>query len=309
MGRSGERYKFLWQGGKDGNGGVGVLVAEKWVDQVVKVNRVDERILVVQLLVGRRLVNVISTYAPQVGRSDDEKDVYWDALIETVSRLSAGEAVILGGDLNGHVGSAADGYGGVHGDMGFGARNAEGERILEFGDAMEMVVCNTFFKKEERHLATYESGGHRSQIDFLMVRKGDQRLVKNVKVIVGEECVSQHRLVIGDLTLGSSRSAKKKHVPRLRVWKLSEENVKSEFQKKVAHLAEEADEKNGIDGRWDLMRKIWLKATEEVCGWTKGAPRHKETWWWNDEVKTAVDEKRRCFRRWKRTMAEEDRLE
>ena len=38
--------------------------------------------------------------------------------------------------MNGHVGRDADGYGSVHGGMGFGTRNAEGERILEFGDAV-----------------------------------------------------------------------------------------------------------------------------------------------------------------------------
>ena len=42
--------------------------------------------------------------------------------------------------MNGHVGRDADGYGGVHGGMGFGTRNAEGRRILEFGDAVSMVV-------------------------------------------------------------------------------------------------------------------------------------------------------------------------
>ena len=51
--------------------------------------------------------------------------------------------------MNGHVGKDADGYGGVHGGMGFGTRNAEGERIFEFCDAVGMVVCNTFFKKED----------------------------------------------------------------------------------------------------------------------------------------------------------------
>ena len=51
--------------------------------------------------------------------------------------------------MNGHVGRDADGYGGVHCGMGFGTRNAEGEKILEFGDAVGMVVCNTFFKKED----------------------------------------------------------------------------------------------------------------------------------------------------------------
>ena len=36
--------------------------------------------------------------------------------------------------MNRHVGGDVDAYGGVHGGMGFGTRNAEGERILELGD-------------------------------------------------------------------------------------------------------------------------------------------------------------------------------
>ena len=42
------------------------------------------------------------------------------------------ESIFIGSDMNGHVGRYAGGYGGVHGGMGFGTRNAEGERILEF---------------------------------------------------------------------------------------------------------------------------------------------------------------------------------
>ena len=46
------------------------------------------------------------------------------------------------------------GYGGVHGGMGLGTRNAEGERILEFGNVVGMVVFDTFFKKEDLNLIT-----------------------------------------------------------------------------------------------------------------------------------------------------------
>ena len=46
--------------------------------------------------------------------------------------------------------------------MGFGPRNLE--RILEYNDAMDMVVCNTLFKPEERHLVMPYTGGHRSKI-------------------------------------------------------------------------------------------------------------------------------------------------
>ena len=67
--------------------------------------------------------------------------------------------------------------------MGFGTRNAEDERILEFSDAMGMTVCNTFFRKEDSKLITYQSGENRCMIDYLMVRKTDRCLVKDVKVI------------------------------------------------------------------------------------------------------------------------------
>ena len=74
-----------------------------------------------------------------MGLSAEEKDDFWDSFIIVLS------SIFIGSDMNGHVGRDADGYGG----MGFGTRNAEGERILEFGDAVGMVVYNTFFKKED----------------------------------------------------------------------------------------------------------------------------------------------------------------
>ena len=66
-----------------------------------------------------------------------------------LSGIPKQESIFIGSDMNGHVRRDADGYGGVHGGMGFDTRNAEGERILEFGDAVGMVECNTFFKKED----------------------------------------------------------------------------------------------------------------------------------------------------------------
>ena len=74
-------------------------------------------------------------------------------------------------------------------------KNAEGERILEFGDAVGMVVCNTFFNKEDSMLITYQSADNRSMIDYLMARKTDCCLVKDVKVMSREECVPQHRII------------------------------------------------------------------------------------------------------------------
>ena len=65
--------------------------------------------------------------------------------------------------------------------------------------SLGMVVCNTFFKKEDSKLIIYQSGDNRNMIDYLMVRKTDRCLVKDVKVISSEECVPQQRMVIGRL--------------------------------------------------------------------------------------------------------------
>ena len=47
-----------------------------------------------------------------------------------------------------------------------------------------MVVCNTFFKKEDSKLITYQSGDNRSMIDYLMVRKTDRCQVKSVSLSI-----------------------------------------------------------------------------------------------------------------------------
>ena len=54
------------------------------------------------------------------------------------------------------------------------------------------------------------------------------------------------------------------------------------------------------------MKEVWQKATEQVCGWTKGPPRHRETCWRNDEVAKAIEEKR-CYKIWHKTKTAGDR--
>ena len=45
LGANGRRYKFFWQGCNKGTAGVGVFIAERWIDSVVNVVRVNERIM------------------------------------------------------------------------------------------------------------------------------------------------------------------------------------------------------------------------------------------------------------------------
>jgi len=40
------------------------------------------------------------------------------------------------------------------------------------------------------------------------------------------------------------------------------------------------------------MKNIMMETAQNICGISKGPCRHKETWWWNEEVAEAVREKK-----------------
>ena len=297
------RYKFFWRGNEEGRGGVGILLAEKWWDKVSAVDRPSDRILVLKLLVGQTTTTVISVYAPQQGLDNDQKDSFYNELRETVAKMDVQELVIIAGDLNGHVGKDSDGYEGVHGGRGYGTRNREGKRILEFGSDMDMVVTNTMFKKRLSRLITYSTGDEENkistQIDYILIGRKNMKLVKDVKVIAGEEVAKQHNLVIGDLKIRRPKEAKKVYVPRRKTWKLKNKHISSDFLTQFRQHVSSSERGKGVNGKWTRLMGGYLHASDKTCGWTKGPPKRKVTWWWNQRVDKAVKEKRRCFHDYK----------
>jgi len=57
-------------GGKERSDGVGILVAEKWVDSVVSVERCSKRVLILKMVLDNGLLNVLMVYAPHKGKSE-----------------------------------------------------------------------------------------------------------------------------------------------------------------------------------------------------------------------------------------------
>ena len=194
--------------------------------------------------------------------------------------------------------------------MGFGTRNDEGERISEFGDAVDMAVCNTFFKKEDSKLITYQSGDNRSMIDYMLVRKTDRCLVNDVKVISSDECVTQHRMVIGRLVIPKKPQKKKivKFGPKPWVWKLKDEETVRLFTHEMASN-DDVTKADDVQKKWILMiiSEYWLNGSKQVCGMSKGTPQHKETWWWNRDVEEVVAKRKVYHKAWRKSKSAEDK--
>ena len=256
--------------------------------------------MVLRVVVGRSVVNLVSVYAPQSGRVKEGKEEFFTVLGKILSDIDVGERLLICGDMNGHVGAEVDGFEGVHGGYGFGRRNVDGEMLLEFADALDFAIVNTWFKKEVGKMITYETKACKTVIDFFLIRKNERKLVRDVKV-VHEECITQHKLLICVLDLKEKLvRSKVKFVKRCKVWKLKEAETESIFRQRVqARVAMSVGKPRDAEGVWKEMKECMLSEAISVCGETKGISRHKETWWWNDEVAALVQEKKRLFRLWK----------
>ena len=185
------------------------------------------------------MVYILSAYAPQVGCSEEEKMSFWEDMDRDLNEMPADERLVIGGDMNGHVGRNKEGVERIHGGWGVGERNAEGERVVDCAMSFDLAVVNTWFEKDHSQYTTYKSGGNESQIDFLMCRRSRLKELKNCKVIKGEGLATQHRVVVIDWEMKNTEKSKPVHAdPKIKWWRLMKEaDKRQEFKEKVLREA------------------------------------------------------------------------
>ena len=91
----------------------------------------------------------------------EEKIDFWEDLDGLIKSISTEERIVLGADLNGHVGKGNIGDEEIMGRYGAGTRNKEGSMVVDFGK--RMAIVNTYFKKKDEHRVMYKSGGKSTQ--------------------------------------------------------------------------------------------------------------------------------------------------
>ena len=156
-------------------------------------------------------------------------------------------------------------------------------------------------KKKEGILFTYEIGECRTTDDYILSRKSERRMVRDVKV-VKIECIKQHRLLICIFHLKEKvgMKCKVKPVKSCKVWKLKQAETKFIFCERVqARATLMRKEPGDVEKVWKDLKACFLEEAVDVCGETRGVAKKKETWWWNEQVAALVKEKQHLFKVWK----------
>ncbi|KAK3525556.1 hypothetical protein QTP86_034849 [Hemibagrus guttatus] len=281
----GAGFKLFYYGVDSKRNGVGVVLKEKFARNVLEVKRVSDRVMSLKLEIEGVMLNVVSGYAPQVGCELEEKEIFWSELDEVMESIPTGERVVIGADFNGHVGEGNRGDEEVMGKFGVKERNLEGQMVVDFAKRMDMAVVNTYFQKREEHRVTYKSGGRRTQVDYILCRRGNLKEISDCKVVVGESVARQHRMVVCRMTL--------------LVCKTTRQKLRQALGGQVV-----------LPDDWKTTAEVIRETGRKVVGVSSGRRKEdKETWWWNEDVQDSIQRKRLAKKKWDMDRTEENRQE
>ena len=179
----------------------------------------------VNIVIGDVVWEVVPCHCPQAGTSVNEKEEFY----ELMDKVVTSDNVLVANDFNGHVGSDMGGFGEVHGGFGIGQINDGGIRLLDWAVGKGLRLMNTCFQKRKSRLVTFRSGKTETMIDYILVNSKYRSSVKDVKVIPGEEIVSQHCLLLMNMVFRKKVKRKVKSRKKLKLWRLRELELKEEF--------------------------------------------------------------------------------
>ncbi|KAK6748666.1 hypothetical protein RB195_001339 [Necator americanus] len=288
----GDGYKLIYHGTSNRNG-VGIILNESFRNSVTAVNRLSDGC---KSRYRRSGIASRLCLCAQRGCSEEEKACFWEGFLEQYVQSLEGEVLLIGGDFNGHVGSRKDGFESCHGGYGFGARNDDGLRMLEYAVASDLIIANTQYRKRKSHLITYTSGGRKTQMDFWMLRRVDRRLLQNSKVIPTDHVAAQHHLLVMDLKISRPR---KRH-PRTVTLRIKWWNLKDRKEVFFASVAPSAlpHPTRSVEEMWSSISSVIRLTAENTLGKTTlGKPKvQKATWFWKEEAQAAIREKKSKYK-------------
>ncbi|KAK3511519.1 hypothetical protein QTP70_008980 [Hemibagrus guttatus] len=154
---------------------------------------------------------------------------------------------------------------------------------------------------------TYKSGGRRTQVDYILCRRGNLKEISDCKVVVGESVARQHRMVVCRMTLMVCKTKRSKIEKKTKWWKLKKEECCEEFRQK---LRQALGGQVVMPDDWETTAEVIRETGRKVLGVSSGRRKEdKETWWWNEEVQNSIQRKRLAKKKWDMDRTEENRQE
>nr|VZI00137.1 unnamed protein product [Spirometra erinaceieuropaei] len=147
---------------------------------------------------GGRFVSIISAYAPPMTSSDTARDKFYEELHAVLATLSKADKLIVLHDFSARVGTDHAAWRAVLGPHDLDGSKVNGLFLLRTCAEHRLILTNSFFRLPMREKTTWLHPRSRQWhlLDYVLVRRRDQRDVLVTKTISGAEGWTVHRPVI-----------------------------------------------------------------------------------------------------------------
>ena len=189
----------------NGQAGVGFLINKKWKDNIARVSSGSSRVAELVLrITDRYQLKIVQVYAPTTSHSDEETDNFYITIDKILEKQT--HYTIVMGDFNAKVGGQTER---ATGCFGLGQRNERGDTLVKWATSKNFKIMNTQFQKKAGRRWTWRSpdGNTKNEIDYIMTDKPS--MVTDVTVINRVNIGSDHRMVMGSITLNTRAERRK----------------------------------------------------------------------------------------------------
>ncbi|BHF84221.1 hypothetical protein SprV_0902737100 [Sparganum proliferum] len=204
----GAGYTFFWSGrprAERRDAGVAFAIRNDIVGRLPCLPQgINDRLMSLRLpLWGGKFATIISVYAPPMTSSDAAKDTFYEDLHAILATVSKADKLVFLGDFNARVGTDHTAWRGVLGPHSLRGSNDNGLLLLRTCAEHRLILTNAFFCLPEREKATWRHPRSRQWhlLDYVLVRRRDQRDVLVTKAIAGADGWTDHRLVISKMRI------------------------------------------------------------------------------------------------------------
>ncbi|GFS11597.1 craniofacial development protein 2 [Elysia marginata] len=197
-----EGGKIMYSGGdKSGYGGVAVYLDKDCINMMLGYNPVNDRIMSVRLKGTAHNLTIIQTYAPTTQASEEERELFYDCLQQTLDLVQKQDEILIMGDFNATVSKRmSEKECNTIGEYGIGTRNEAGERLVEFCLENNLFVANTMFQNHRRCLYTWTHPDcSRHQIDYILAQNRWRSSIMGVRTLPEADCGTDHELLMAEV--------------------------------------------------------------------------------------------------------------
>ena len=148
-----------------------------------------------------------SSICATTSHSDEETDNLYNTIDKILEKQT--HYTIVMGDFNAKVGGQTNTSERATGCFGLGQRNERGDTLVEWATSKIFKIMNTQFQKKAGRRWTWRSpdGNTKTEIDYIMTDKPS--MVTDVTVINRVNIGSDHRMVMGSITLNTRAERRK----------------------------------------------------------------------------------------------------